>query len=242
MNYELHEGDCLDVLRQMPEQSVDALITDPPFAFTGGISNGRHSVCDDQFFSCWWREVCTAITRVLRPNAEGFIWCDWKTAPSIAKGFSNLRSKSFSVPQMVFHHREMVGMGTPFRNSVDMIAYLRGPEAKGQRPGTNTQNLYSKHWYYGHHPHHTAEKSVEVCKQLLAWCSDEGAVILDPFMGSGSTGVACIESGRHFIGIEREAAYVEIARQRLQSANLPLLLDEQPSNKALHPTPNDRRG
>jgi site-specific DNA-methyltransferase (adenine-specific) len=55
-------------------------------------------------------------------------------------------------------------------------------------------------------------------ERLVRWYSDKGAVILDPFCGSGSTGVACVENGRAFIGIERDEKYVEIARRRIAEA------------------------
>jgi DNA modification methylase len=60
---DLRCGDCLDLMRTIPDGSIDALLTDPPFSFAGGISNGRSSIADSQFFLHWWRDVCRQLDR-----------------------------------------------------------------------------------------------------------------------------------------------------------------------------------
>lgn len=213
-------GDCLDVLAQYPDNSFDALITDPPFALAGGISNGLSSHVDGQYFLFWWRAICAQLARVLKPQGEGFIWCDWRSAALIAEGFQ-AKTQTYDVwrvSQIVHHYREMPGQGNPFRNSVDMIAYVRGPKSSGARILKTTHNFVSKYWYYGKHDHHPAEKDPEICMQLLQWCSDEGALVLDPFMGGGSTAIACARTGRGFFGIERDDLFYQTAEQRIRKA------------------------
>lgn len=214
----LYLGDCLEVLPTLEAGSVDAVVTDPPFTFAGGISNGRSSIADDQFFLYWWKDVCKKLDRVLRQDGEGFIWCDWRTASTIAKGFNLGQVYAWRVAQMLYHYREMPGQGTPFRNSVDMLAYCRGEKSKGQRIPNTTHNWISKYWYYGKHANHPAEKDSELVRQLLKWCSDEGTTVIDPFMGSGTTGVACVKTGRKFIGIEIDEGYFDIACKRIREA------------------------
>jgi site-specific DNA-methyltransferase (adenine-specific) len=218
----LYLGDCLDVLPTLGQ--VDALVTDPPFTFAGGISNGRSSIADDQFFLYWWKDICKELDRVLRQDGEGFIWCDWRTAPTIAKGFNLGQVYSWRVSQMLYHYREMPGQGTPFRNSVDMLAYCRGEKSKGNRIPNTTHNWISKYWYYGKHANHPAEKDPEIAGQLLKWCSDDGMTAVDPFMGSGTTGVACVKTGRKFVGIEIDPTYFDIACKRIEAATLQLRL------------------
>ena len=65
---------------------------------------------------------------------------------------------------------------------------------------------------------HPTQKPVELMSTLVRWVTNEQDVVLDPFMGSGSTGVACLQSGRKFIGVEINAEYFEIAKQRLMKA------------------------
>ena len=215
IDVKLYRGDCLEILPTLEAGSVDAVVTDPPFAFAGGISNGMASAISGQFFSYWWKDVAKEINRVAKAEGEGFLWCDWRSAAIFADGFNQPQKYTWRVASMIYHYREMVGMGRPFRSTVDQIAYLRGPKSKGHRIGNKTENWISKYWYYGKHPHHEAEKDVDIVLQLIDWCSDAGDTILDPFMGSGTTGVACVQTGRNFIGIEIDETYYNIAEKRI---------------------------
>ena len=200
-------GDCLDVLAHYPDHCCDALVTDPPFAMAGGLSNGRSSEVDGQCFLFWWRAVCKELLRILKPDGEGFIWCDWHTAALMAQGFmpKTQTSDVWRVAQMLHHYREMPGRGSPFRNSVDMIAYVRGPKSKGARIANTTHNFLSKYWYYGKHDHHPAEKDPKLCMQLLDWCTDAGALVLDPVYRRGEyRHRLCSCTQRRFLGIEKD--------------------------------------
>jgi len=218
----IYKGNCLDVMNVI--ESAQAIVTDPPFAFTGGISNGRSSECSDQFFAYWWRDVCKGMTRICGPMGSGFVWCDWKTAAAFAAGFAPEEQTYdfWRMSQMLFHYREMPGMGRPFRSSVDMIAYIKGPKHRDPAIPNTTHNLISSYWYYGKHKYHPSEKSPEVAGRLIGWCSSEGDTILDPFMGSGTTLVAAKQLRRKAIGIEIEEKYCEIAKRRLAQEVLDL--------------------
>lgn len=214
-------GDCLDVLPALLT-SADALVTDPPFAFTGGISNGAASQASGQFFRHWWRDVCRELVRVLPDSAEGFTWCDWRTAPIFADGFAVDQRYTWRLASMLYHYREMPGQGSPFRSSVDQIAYVRGPKSKGARIPNTTHNHFSSYWYYGKHEFHPAEKDPKIAQQLIEWCSDPGHTILDAFCGSGSVLLAARACSRRAIGIEIEERYCEVAAKRLSQQVLPL--------------------
>jgi len=232
----LYRGDCLEVLPTLKDNSIDGIVTDPPFAFAGSASNGRASMTDSQFFAYWWKDVARQINRACKPEGEGFLWCDWRSAAIFESGFYQTQTYTWRVASMLYHYREMVGMGRPFRSSVDMIAYLRGPKSGGHRIPNTTENWISKYWYYGKHEFHEAEKDPDIACQLIEWTSDKGDIILDPFMGSGTTGVACVRTGRRFIGIEIDETYFKIAQRRIAEAQAqpPLF---PPSNHGLHLTP-----
>ena len=201
---------------------MDALVSDPPFAFAGGLSNGMTSMADDQFFVRWWRDACVRIASCLTPEAEGFLWCDWRSVRIFADGFARTdQVKPFRLSQVIYHYREMPGMGQPFRNSVDTIGYVRGPKATGNRIPNTAHNFISRYWYYGRHNFHPSEKDPSIAQQLVEWCSDRDETVLDPFMGSGTTLVAAKNLGRKAIGIEIEERYCEIAARRLAQEVLP---------------------
>lgn len=211
----IYLGDCLEIMQGL--QPVDALTTDPPFAYAGGISTGSSSVVSDQFFKHWWRSVCQCLDVVLNREASGFIWCDWKSAKSIAEGFEPKEQTYdyFRIAQMLYHYREMPGQGQPFRSSVDMIAYLRGPKHKEPPIANTTHNFISSYWYYGKHKHHPSEKSPKIASKLIQWCSKENDIVIDPFMGGGTTLMAAKQLKRKSIGIEIEEKYCEMAARRL---------------------------
>lgn len=217
----IYHGDCLEIMPEL--EPVDALIADPPFAYAGGISTGMSSNVSDQFFKHWWKDVCQKLEGVLKKTASGFIWCDWKTAKGIAEGFEPKFQTYdfFRISQMIFHYREMIGQGQPFRSSVDMIAYLRGPKHKDPPITNDTPNFISEYWYYGKHDHHPAEKSISIAQKLVNWCSKENELILDPFLGGATTLVAAKQLGRKAIGIEIEEEYCEIAVKRLSQEVFP---------------------
>jgi site-specific DNA-methyltransferase (adenine-specific) len=109
------------------------------------------------------------------------------------------------------------------------------PQFTGDRPGVGWEAIAilhregKKHWNGGghhavwvcniEHGEHPTQKPLKLLLDWVAKFSDEGETVLDPFMGSGTTGVACIKLGRKFIGIEKRADYFELACQRLAAAH-----------------------
>jgi site-specific DNA-methyltransferase (adenine-specific) len=224
----LYLGDCLEVMKTFRPGSADAIVTDPPFAFAGGISNGLSSRADDQFFSHWLVSVFEQFYRVSRPSAVWFIWADWRTATvydaALQKAAPDYHDARW-VSQVLIHDRAMIGMGSPFRNQTDWIAVIRGKKTDfGARIPKETPNIIRDYWYYGKHAHHPSEKSVGIARRLVEWATDTGGVVFDPFAGGGSIGVATVEAGRRYIGVERDAEYVETAKRRIAAGeNQPAL-------------------
>jgi site-specific DNA-methyltransferase (adenine-specific) len=221
----IYQGDCLEVLRALPSR-IDAVVTDPPFAFAGGASNGRASPPDAQFFEHWLGSVFVALHAATKPESAWMLWCDWRSAAcydrvlvrSAADGYDARR-----VSQVLVHDRQMGGLGSPFRNQTDWIALVRGPRTDfRERVPKTTPNIFRSYWYYGKHDNHPSEKDPAVGAQLAQWISDPGDMVLDPFCGSGSILMGCRSVGRSAIGIEREERYCEIAAKRLSQEVLPL--------------------
>ena len=225
--FTIHHGDSLAVMRDMPDNSFHAFVTDPPYTAAGGSTNGRNGSADDQFFLYWMRDVMDELFRVVLPTGCGFMFCDWRTIPAIQRAVASRNHKSsqteraWSLQQVLVWDRESIGLGSPFRNSYEMIAFLRGPEFKSQLP-KDVPTVIRHRFPYGRHEHHGAEKPVGLLAKLLAWATMEqvsgGAWsrVIDPFMGSGSTLVAaCNMRAVYPVGIELEAGNIETARSRL---------------------------
>ncbi len=226
----VHHGDCLDVMRAMPDASVDAFVMDPPYTAAGGSTNGRSegNEADSQFFLYWMRDVCAEIGRVTKPTGCGFIFCDWRTINLVSSAFyggrSSQRATTWRVGQALVWDRECFGLGSPFRNGFEMIAFVRGPEWVSTLP-KDISTVIRHRWPYGVHKHHGAEKPEALCLTLARWAAPNGGTILDPFAGSGTVGVACVKFGRSYVGIEREESHVETARARIEAAARAPMLD-----------------
>lgn len=221
----VQHGDCLEILPGIPNGTIDAVVTDPPFAITGGLSNGMTSRADAQFFEHWFSDVARELIRVTKPEGCMFMWCDWRTVNVIDRSFSRAseRYSPWWVSQVIVHDRDMIGMGSPFRNQCDWIAVIRGQKTDfGDRIAKNVPNIFREYSYYGKHENHPAEKTVSAARRLVEWATNEGGIILDPFAGSSTTLVAAREARRRFIGIEREAEHVATSEKRLGEGTLSL--------------------
>jgi len=216
----IYHGDCLEIMPHL--EPVDLVLTDPPFAFTGGYSVGQMVGLDDQFFSHWFNDVAAKIEAIAKKDGCMFVFCDWKTVAIMAKAFQKkVNTYDFwKLSQVIIWDREMIGMGKPFRNQCEWIAFIRGPKFSEHNIPINQPNIIRSYWYYGKHKNHPVEKCPKVTGQLIKWGSNEGDTILDPFMGSGTTLVAAKQLNRKAIGIEIEEKYCEIAVRRLKIAKI----------------------
>ena len=215
-----YHGDCLEVMQEIPDNYVDSVVTDPPFAFAGGISNGIASKADAQFFIHWLKDVFREIQRITKEKSAWFLWCDWRTIAAYTEALREAAGDYYNqrwISQIIIHNRDMVGMGSPFRNQLDYLALIRGKKTNFEkRIPKNQPNIFTKYWYYGKHKNHPSEKDPEVSKMLMNWIADIGDIIFDPFLGSGSSAIGSIGS-YNFIGIEKEKKYFDIAVARYRS-------------------------
>jgi site-specific DNA-methyltransferase (adenine-specific) len=200
--YTLHLGDCLDVLRDMPAGSVDAVVTDPPYGI--GL---RYNSYDDSEAN--WYLLMDAVIPELRRVAKVVV------LPSCAIK---------KLPWWYANHKPDW-----------LIAWYKGSPGHQSMIGFND---WEPHLIYGRptrpmHDYfqtkcgfdnngHPCPKPVDWAKWLCSRVAPEGSTILDPFMGSGTTGVACIQTGRNFIGIEIDPGYYAIAEKRIAETQPPL--------------------
>lgn len=219
----LYHGDMLEV--PIPALA-DAFITDPPYARAGAVHTGRSSsqgdlVSSDQFWLHWFCAAVKRITDRTRPDGHGFVFTDYRTVALVERAFLT-SGTGWYVSQCLVWDRESIGMGSPFRASHELIAFVRGPkfEWTGRR---DMGNVLRCRWPYLAHEHHEAEKPVPLLETLIETTS-AGALVLDPFAGSCSTLVAARNLGRKAIAVELDERYCERAARRL--AQQPLIAVE----------------
>lgn len=224
----LYNEDCLDRLKQLPDESIDLVVTDCPYHIvSGGCTTGAYGnnpvkktnsveyarkgkifQFNDLEFSDWLPDIY----RVMKKQTHCYIMINPR---NLAKLQMSAEEVGFKFQQLIVWDK--VSVNTPNRyylNGYELILML------SKRPARNINNMGTKNILrlkpkIGNRLHPT-EKPVELMKILVANSSSIGEVVLDPFMGAGTTGIACRELGREFIGIEIDQKYFEIAKKRIK--------------------------
>lgn len=190
----LYLGDCMDILPTLPR--VDAVITDPPYGIgqDGGAQRTRGSKRTNGVSLGWDSE---------RPRKEVFDLME--RAGDVRIYWGGNYFADFLQPSMGWIYWEK-RMGGDF--------------ADGELAWTSMNRALRQFSYYRKNKgdEHPTQKPVELMRFCIELCKNEPQTILDPFMGSGTTGVACVQLGRKFIGIEREPKYFDIACERIKRA------------------------
>lgn len=225
------QGDCLDVLRTLPDACVDAVVTDPPYCSgartaatvtnRGGMSRGARwkakPLDSDQMTSTgfiWMmRQVARESLRVLRRGGWFVSFIDWRQYPAL---FGAVETTNLRVCNMLVWDKKSFALGNGFRNQHELA--LVATKGVGVPHNRSTGNVLGVKRLAKSDVHPT-EKPADLMSQILAVVAPPGGVVLDPFTGSGTTGVACQREGLRFVGVEREPEYVEIARARIAAAS-----------------------
>lgn len=226
-------GDCVQVMQTLPDVSVDALITDPPYCSGAMTEAGRtaaksQGLSDNGVKQIGWfvgdnmgtaglmfllRSVMLEAQRLLKPNGSALLFCDWRMVPNIAPA---VESCGFRFQNMIVWDKGSMGLGTGFRPQHEMILHFTNgsPEYSCR----SVSNVIKCKRVTSAEREHPTQKPVDLLEQLVSVVCPPGGVVLDPFGGSGTTAVAAINTGRDAIIIERDAAHVATAWARVAEA------------------------
>lgn len=199
-------GDCLAVLPTLPDQSVDFVLTDPPYLVNYQDRSGR-SIANDKNDS-WLVPAFQQIYRVLHDDAFCISFYGWNR---VDRFFSAWRAAGFRpVGHIVF--------AKPYQSKARFLRYQHESAyllAKGQ-PALPDEPLPDVlPWKYSGNRLHPTQKPVDCLATLIETFCPARGIVLDPFAGSGSTCVAARQTGRRFLGIELDAKYHAAATARL---------------------------
>jgi len=213
MRNQIIQGDCLDVMREIEDSSVDCIITDPPYSTPTITSFGRKKVlnlADLSIQERFFREIKKEIERILKPNGRCFIFCDDKYYPILFAVFYDWQNKN-----MVVWDKGKIGMGNPFRKQHELIFYANRESFKYNRTEGITHYPTILKYSSDKNKVHGAQKPLRLIEDLIKGFTNENDLVLDMFLGSGTTALACKNLNRDFIGIELNPEYCEIANKRL---------------------------
>lgn len=233
----LYAGDCLAVLRELPTASVDAVITDPPYSSggmvrgdrAGGDVKGKYSGGygkqpdhveftgdnrDQRGYGYWLALWLSESLRATKPGGLCLLFTDWRQLPmttdAIQSGGWVWRG---IVPWSKPSSRPMPG---GFSSSCEYVVWgSAGPMERDYQNG-----VYLPGFFQANSPRdreHLTQKPVDVMRKMVT-VAPEGGVVLDPFMGSGTTGVAAMLEARRFVGAEMVPHFADVAERRIREA------------------------
>ena len=210
MTNKVTHGDCVKALRQLPDACADMILTDPPYLVRYKDRAGRIVANDDN--TRWMFPAFSEMYRVLKPDSYCVSFYGW----SKADRFLSVWRECGFYPIGHFVWVKRYASCVRHNRMMHEQAYLL---AKGNPPPPRTPPADVLPWRYTGNRLHPTQKPVCSLTPLIEAYSKPNGLILDPFAGSGSTGVAALLSHRRCLLIEKEAAYSETARKRLE--NLP---------------------
>jgi len=215
--------DCLNILPTLETESIDAIITDPPYGinFLSTRTNHHKRIVNDDvdiglFFSKWLPEA----KRVLKPTGVLVTFCGGGSKiNSLGKSLLEIE-KHFNLIQVLVWSKgktdgSYVGLGWRYRPSYENIIIASKSKDDYAFYSKPLSNVIVGKPYIPQKGDHPTQKPLWLMEKLVRIHTREGDMVLDPFMGSGTTGLACLRLNREFIGIEIDKEFFELAKKRL---------------------------
>ena len=226
---QLYKGDCLELMRDMGTESIDLIVTDPPYKVaTGGVPNETNNVILNKNrpkgiltehsqlikiipkFSDWIPECY----RVLKNGSHAYFMINSSNLTELANG---IEKAGFKIHNILTWKKNNCTPSQFYMKNCEFVIFCRKGKAKYINNIGDNKTVHEFNNISGKKVHPT-EKPIELMKFYIENSSEENDTVLDPFMGSGSTGVACVNTFRNFIGFEIDANYFNIATKRIEEA------------------------
>lgn len=229
--YQLIQGDCMELLKNIPDQSIDLILCDPPYNLsqysTGNMKFDWRSEINNDVAEWDLKELApidfrTEFKRILAPSGNIFIFTSYNMLGKWHEAFD----PAFDTFQfMVWHKTNPVPSirKTSFLNSCELIICMWN---RGHTWNFTRQN--EMHNFIEHpiclgrerlkSPKHPTQKPLGVIKHIINLASQKNDIVLDPFMGVASTGVAARELGRRFLGFEIDKEYFKAGVMRMEES------------------------
>lgn len=250
----LLKGDCIEILKQARENSVDMIFADPPYFLSNGgitchagrmvsVNKGKwdksRGIEENHKFTLEWLKACQ---RVLKPN--GTIWVSGTTHIIYTVGFA-MQELGYKILNDIIWYKRNAPPNLScryFTHSTEIVLWAAKNEKskhyfdyqlmRKMNNGKQMRNVWeisappAEEKKFGKHP---TQKPVELLRRLILASTREGDLVLDPFCGSSTTGVAAVLLNRKYVGIDLEEEYLQLSEKRLEeaienkTANIPAL-------------------
>lgn len=208
----LMQGDCLQRMKEMPSGSVDMILTDPPYGmkFRSNHRHERHREIANDSGLGWLPAFMKESYRVAADNTGHYFFSSWHNIDV----FKQAAQSHFKIKNILVWEKNNTSMGDlagDFAPKVEFILFCHKGRARIR--GKRDPNIFK--FSRTANELHPTQKPVDLCAHLIEKFSDQNQTVFDPFMGSGSTGVAAILKKRRFIGVELDHTYFGTSVQRI---------------------------
>lgn len=232
----LYHGDCLEIMKTLPAASVDLILCDLPYGVTA--RNPWDSVIDwKELWSCYGRtakETSPIVLTATQPFASACVmskpeWFkyEWIWKKPLGTGFLNAKKQPLRNHEQVLVFYRQQCLYNPQKTPGKPYKVKKGSETMnyGKHDCVVTNNetgdrypLTVQEFNYDKEKLHPTQKPLSLMEYLIKTYTNEGDTVLDNCMGSGTTGIACINTNRNFIGIEKDEKYFELASKRIEGS------------------------
>ena len=225
LNY-IDNIDCLEGLKEIPDKSVDLIVTDQPYFLSMGHAGfkdntktksdmmaSNRAFGDLAIAKPFYSQLFKEYRRVLKDGGHFFFFTDWR---GYAFYFPIINAE-LPVRNLIVWDKKS-GPGSYYSFAHEFIIFGTDAPKLLHKGGTNVCRLpafSSGAKSTNGEKVHPTQKTVELISKMIEDASDPGAVVLDTFMGSGTTAVACLKTGRNYIGFEMDEKYHAIAQKRI---------------------------
>ena len=215
-DYNIYCGDCLNYMKKIPSESIDLIVTDPPYLmdFQSGYRKRKYNkikndtVQNEKLISEYFEHSY----RILKNDTAIYCFCSWHHIDIFKQEFE----KYFKLKNIIIWQKNNTSMGDlkgSYAPKYEMVLFGH----KGRRLLNGFRYPDILEFKRTNNKLHPTEKPVDLLELFIKQSSDINDVVFDGFMGSGSTGVACLNTNRKFIGCELDENYFKIAEQRLKN-------------------------
>lgn len=225
--HQLLNGDCLELIAKIPDNSIDLIVTDPPYkTITGGDSDGKNSTRPKGMLSgnrklfTYQNNIKPAqwipeLFRVLKEGSHCYIFTNHLNMKDM---LIESEKAGFKLHNILVWEKNNCTPSQFYMKNCEYILFLRKGKAKWINDIGGSKTVHQFQNIIGNKVHPT-EKPVDLMQFYIKNSSSEGDLVLDPFMGAGSTCIAALNSGRNFIGFELDEEYYRTAKSRIESLN-----------------------
>jgi site-specific DNA-methyltransferase (adenine-specific) len=220
LNY-IDNMDCLEGLKQIPDASVDLVVTDPPYLISYATNRRKdktHDFCsaianDDNPELI--RSCLSECYRVLKPDSAAYVFCSAKTLDTFKSFAMEAGFKVKNTIVWVKNNWTAGDLKAQYGQQYEPVLLLN--KGRAEIRGKRLTDVWMFDRVAGKNQLHQNQKPVELIIQCIEKHSDPGQVVLDPFMGSGTTAVAAARTGRNYIGFELDEKYHASAMARVMA-------------------------